>query len=431
MEKYGEKSRRWHRFYRGKIRIALKAPVRSLDDFSIYYTPGVAQPCLDIKENENLVFEYTNRGNNVAIVSDGSRVLGLGNIGPKAALPVMEGKAMISKYLGDVDAFPICLNTQDEEEIIETIERISPSFGGINLEDIAQPKCFRILSRLDKKLDIFVWHDDQQGTATIVLAALINALKLCEKELSDIRLTQIGVGAAGYSVAKLLIEAGANPKKMCVVDSKGIIGGERKSLPEHKAELVRITNKENRKGGIAEALQGSDVLIALSKPCPGTITRQMIETMSKGPIVFALANPVPEILPEEALKAGAKVVATGRSDYPNQVNNSLVFPAILRGALDVHAKTINQEMMVAAAKTIACFAEKQGLSPSHIVPAMTDYKLYPLEAAAVAKAAMDTNVHRVNVDPEWVRINTDQRVKRYHKIREFLFQEGLVSIPRY
>src|SRR2546425_1684983 len=320
---------KYHPFYQGKIEIVSKVPVDSYDDFAIWYTPGVADPCKEIQKNPEKVYDYTNKWNSIAIVTDGTRVLGLGDIGPEAGLPVMEGKSLLFKYLGGVDAFPIPLATKDPEKIIETVRIITPSFGGVNLEDIAQPKCFRILQRLRKECEIAVWHDDQQGTATINVAGLINALKVVGKKMSDVAITLIGAGASNIRTAKRLIAAGAKPEHIILVDSKGIVCRHREDIEvaandyAEKWELALKTNGGDREGGIAEAMRDADVAIAASKPGPGVIQKDWVASMADDAILFAIANPVPEIWPWEAAEAGARVIATGRSDFPNQVNNSL------------------------------------------------------------------------------------------------------------
>ncbi|MCX7957001.1 MAG: NADP-dependent malic enzyme [Endomicrobia bacterium] len=392
------KSLKLHKKYKGKISVIPKCPINGLSDFNYWYTPGVAAPCREISKDINKVFEYTNKWNSVAVVTDGSRILGLGDIGPQAGLPVMEGKCLIFKYLGGVDAYPIVLDTKDPEKIIEVIKYISASFGGINLEDIEQPKCFYILDRLKEELPIPVWHDDQQGTATVNVAALINALKIVNKKINEIKISMIGSGAANICIARLLIKAGVVPGNIIMVDSKGILNKDRKDIEDKKEiykekwEMCLNTNFENKKGGIEEALKGSDVVIAASTPGPGIIKKEWVKKMSSNPVVFAEANPVPEIMPEEAKKAKAKVVATGRSDYPNQINNSLCFPGIFRGVLDVQATKITDEMCISAAYTIAKFAEEKGLSENYIIPRMDEWELYPKIAAAVAETAIKQKV---------------------------------------
>jgi len=340
---------KYHPFYRGKIGIELKAPVRTYKDFAIWYTPGVAEPCLDIQKDESKAYEHTNKGNFVAVVSDGTRVLGLGDIGPQAALPVMEGKAMLFKYLGGIDAFPICLNTKDPDEIITAVKWLTPTFGGVNLEDIAQPKCFYILKKLQKETDIPIWHDDQQGTAAIVLAALVSALKVVDKKLKDVIITQLGIGAAGTAVTRVYIKAGVPPENIRVVD---LVNGkptvltndlDLEQLFPYRGAMLSQTNGDNVKGGIPEALKDADVVISFTKPGPGVVKKEWVKKMAKNSIVFVMANPIPEIWPWEAKEAGARIVATGRSDFPNQVNNSLGFPAIFRGVLDVGARSITDE----------------------------------------------------------------------------------------
>src|SRR3972149_409934 len=336
---------RLHPFYRGKIETVLKCTVHNFDDFALWYTPGVAAPCKAIEANPELVYEYTSKWNTVAVISDGTRVLGLGDIGPKAGLPVMEGKGLLYKYLGGVDAVPIMLDTKDPDKIIETVLMLQPSFGGVNLEDISQPKCFRILDTLRGRAEIPVWHDDQQGTATVTLAGLMNALRLVGKKLGEVSIVFVGSGASNVACARLIFNSGADPARCRVVDSKGILHKGRRDVELRKAEFVdkwkmcQTTNAEGREGGIPEAMKGADVVIALSKPGPGTLQPERIRAMADGAIVFAMANPVPEIWPWEAEEAGAAIVATGRSDFPNQVNNSLGFPGIFRGTLDVRATT--------------------------------------------------------------------------------------------
>ncbi len=355
-----------HPYYRGKIEIVPKCVIRDINDFSIWYTPGVAEPCREIQRNPEAVFEMTNKGNMIAIVTDGTRVLGLGDIGPMAGLPVMEGKALLFKYLGGVDAFPICLDTKDPDEFIKTVKYLCPTFGGINLEDIANPKCFYILEKLRAEAPIPVWHDDQQGTAAVTVAGLINALKVVKKPMNEAKITLIGVGAANVCTARMLFKAGADPKKMMIVDSKGILSKKRTDIDakshKEKWELAQATNGAGRNGDMPEAIAGQDAVIALSKSGPDVIKKEWIARMADNAIVFACANPIPEIWPWEAKEAGAQVVATGRSDFPNQVNNSIGFPAIFRGTLDVMAKTITDEMCIAAAVELARCAEDKGIS---------------------------------------------------------------------
>ena len=387
-----------HPFYRGKMEIVPKCAIRSFNDFAIWYTPGVAEPCKAIAKDERLVYDYTNKWNMVAVVSDGTRVLGLGDIGPKAGLPVMEGKSILYKYLGGVDAVPICLGTKDPDEIITAVKWLQPSFGGINLEDLAQPKCFRILDTLRATAEIPVWHDDQQGTATIVLAGVINALQLVGKKARDVTVSLVGAGASNVACSRLMFAYGVKPENTFVVDTKGILNHERKDIELRKAEFVdkwrlcQTTNAEQRKGGIAEAMKGTDLCIALSKPGPDTLKKEWVAAMNKDSIIFACANPIPEIWPWEAKEAGARVVATGRSDFPNQVNNSLGFPGIFRGTLDVRARTITDEMCIAAANELATCAREKGLSEDYIVPDMDEWEVFPREATAVGLKAQEVGV---------------------------------------
>lgn len=425
---------RLHPFYRGKVEVALKAKVRDFNDFAIWYTPGVAAPCLAIAKSPDLVYEYTHKWNTVAVVSDGSRVLGLGDIGPKAGLPVMEGKALLYKYLGGVDAWPIMLDTKDPDKIIETVLMISPGFGGINLEDISQPKCFHILDVLREKSEIPVWHDDQQGTATVTLAGLLNALRIIGKKLSEVRIAFIGVGSANVAIFRLITAAGVNPLLCRMVDSKGILHKDRHDIETRKTEYVdkwrlcQITNKEQMTGGIPKAMEGADVIIALSKPGPGTIHPEWIKKMAKDSIVFACANPVPEIWPWEAKEAGAAIVATGRSDFANQVNNSLGFPGIFRGALDVRAKTITDSMCFAAAHALADMAVEQGLSEDHILPNMDDWEVFPREAAAVAAKAVEEGIALKPLTYEEELKNAKKIIRRSRDLTKSMMDEGF--IPR-
>jgi len=422
-----------HPFYKGKVEIALKSCVRDFDDFAIWYTPGVAAPCRAIEADPELVYEHTHKGNTVAVVSDGTRVLGLGDIGPKAGLPVMEGKALLFKYLGGVDAWPIMLDTKDADKIIETTLLIQPGFGGINLEDLSQPKCFRILDTLREKAEIPVWHDDQQGTATVTLAGLINALKLVSKKIDEAQIVFVGSGASNVACSRLIFASGATPALCRVVDSKGILHKERKDLEERKNEYVdkwrlcQITNEEGREGGIPEALDGADVVIALSKPGPGTLQPEWISKMAKDAIVFACANPVPEIWPWEATEAGAVVVATGRSDFPNQVNNSLGFPGIFRGTLDVRASTITDTMCLAAATALAEMAEKKGLTAEYILPTMDEWEVYPREAAAVAVQAVKEGIARTPMTYDEELKNAEEIIRRSRGLTTHMMEEGFIK----
>ncbi|MFA5771814.1 MAG: NADP-dependent malic enzyme [Thermoplasmata archaeon] len=431
-KKPGEDAMKLHPFYKGKIEIAPKCIIRNVDDFAIWYTPGVAQPCLDINKNPEKVFEHTNIGNLIAVVSDGTRVLGLGDIGPAAALPVMEGKALLFKYLGGVDAFPLCIGTKDPDKLIEFCKMLEPSVGGINLEDISQPKCFYILERLRKEMNIPVWHDDQQGTAAVTLAGLINALKLTGRKINETAVTMIGVGAANVCISKVIIAAGVDPKKMMMVDSKGILGRHRNDLKEEfkeKRELCQITNAEGRTGGIPEALKGADVCISLSKPGPDTIKKEWIAGMNKDAIVFVCANPIPEIWPWEAKEAGAKIVATGRSDFPNQVNNSLGFPGIFRGTLDVRARTITDEMCIAAAYELAKCAEDTGIHEDYLIPTMDEWEVYPRVATAVAMKAIEQGVARIKMSRKEIYETAEKIIKHARKEAQLLMKSGMIKKP--
>ncbi len=382
-----------HNYYKGKITSMPKVPVRHLEDFSTWYTPGVAAVCQAISKDPDSVYELTNKANTIAVITDGTRVLGLGDIGPEASLPVMEGKCLIFKYLGGVDAVPIALNTKDPDTFIDTVLNLQPAFGGINLEDIAQPKCYTILSELVNKADIPVWHDDQQGTATVTLAGLINALKVVGKKKEEIRLTFIGAGAAGIACARLILAWGVSPEQVLMVDKDGLLGKHRGDYAKNTPgwEICQKTNPKDIQGGIPEAMSGSDVVIAFSTPGPGIIRPEWIKTMAKDPVVFACANPTPEIWPGEAREAGAAIIATGRSDFPNQVNNALCFPGIFRGVLDVRAKRITDEMCFAAAYALADYASNN-LDENHILPPMTEMEIYPLQAAAVGLMAQKQNL---------------------------------------
>ena len=421
---------KYHPFYRGKIEIVPKCPIRSFDDFAIWYTPGVAEACESIKNKPEAVYENTNKWNTIAIVSDGTRVLGLGDIGPEAGLPVMEGKALLYKYLGGIDAFPICLGTKEADEIISTVKWIQPSFGGINLEDIAQPKCFEILDALQNQLDIPVWHDDQQGTATVVLAGFINAVKFVGKKIDKAKISMIGAGAANVALARLLISEGAKPGNIILVDSKGTLHKNRRDL-EHtspkKWALCQITNADGIEGGINASLDAADACVALSQPGPGVLKKEDVARMSNQAIVFACANPIPEIWPWEAAEAGAAVVATGRSDFPNQLNNSLGFPGIFRGTIDVRAKTITDEMCLAAAHELAKLAEERGLSATNIIPTMDDWEVFPREATAVAEKAIEQNVARIKRTREEIYSSARAIIKRAREESRYLMRGGFIQ----
>jgi malate dehydrogenase (oxaloacetate-decarboxylating) len=432
-KKPGQDAMRLHPFYRGKIEVVPKCQVRDFQDFAIWYTPGVAQPCRAIAAEPELVYEHTCKWNTIAVVSDGTRVLGLGDIGPEAGMPVMEGKALLFKYLGGVDAVPICLDTKDPDKIIETVLLLQPSFGGINLEDISQPKCFYILDTLREKARIPVWHDDQQGTACVTLAGFINALKVTGRRVEDTRVAFIGAGAANVAVSRVLFAYGLDPQKCIVVDINGILHPGRKDIAENKeqyAELWRLcqtTNPEGRTGGIAEALRGADVCIGYSKPGPGTILPEWIKEMAEDPILFTCANPVPEIWPWEAKEAGARIVATGRSDFPNQVNNSLGFPGIFRGALDVRASTITDEMCIAAAEELAACAEERGISPDSIVPNMDEWEVFPREAAAVGMKAQEQGVAHLQASRDELFARAEQIIRRSREVTQLMMREGFIE----
>ncbi|MGD0229374.1 MAG: NADP-dependent malic enzyme [Syntrophorhabdales bacterium] len=429
-EKPAQDAMKMHPYYRGKIEVVPKCVIRDINDFAIWYTPGVAEPCREIQRNPEAVFELTNKANMVAIVTDGTRVLGLGDIGPLAGLPVMEGKALLFKYLGGVDAFPLCLDTTDAEEFIKTVKYLCPTFGGINLEDIESPKCFHILERLRAEAPIPVWHDDQQGTAAVTLAGLINALKIVKKAMADVKITLVGAGAANVCIARMLFKAGADPKKMIVVDINGILSARRDDIDArtHKEMwgLARMTNGEGRAGGVEEAMAGQDVLIALSKSGPDVIKKDWIARMADQAVVFVCANPIPEIWPWEAKEAGARIVATGRSDFPNQVNNSIGFPAIFRGTLDVMARTITDEMCIAAAYELAACAEDRGLSEECLLPTMDEWEVFPREAVAVAKKAMEQGVARVRLGEKELFRMAEEKIRRAREEVGLLMERGII-----
>ena len=388
---YFEESLKLHEKHLGKIEITSKVKVETKEDLSLTYTPGVAEPCRKIYENEENVYKYTAKGNMVAVVTDGTAILGLGDIGPKAGLPVMEGKAILFKEFGNVDAFPICLDTKDVDEIVRTIQLISPGFGGINLEDISAPRCFEIEEKLKKILDIPVFHDDQHGTAIVVLAGLINATKVVGKKIEELKVVVNGAGSAGTAISKLLLSSGV--KNLIVCDKVGILYRGMEKIDDAKTALTEITNPENIKGNLSDALVGADAFIGVS--APGIVSSEMVKSMNKDAIVFGMANPTPEIMPDEAKKAGAKVVGSGRSDYPNQVNNVLVFPGLFRGALDVRAKEINEEMKLAAAYAIANYIKDEDLNENNVIPSALDRGVAKKVAEAIAKAAKETGVARI------------------------------------
>lgn len=392
-----------HRKHQGKLTIQSKIPVKDEKDLSLAYSPGVAEPCKEIYERRENVYEYTMKGNMVAVVTDGTAVLGLGNIGPEAALPVMEGKSVLFKSFAGVDSFPISLNTTDVEEIIQTVKYLEPTFGGINLEDIAAPNCFIIEERLKREMNIPIFHDDQHGTAIVTVAGLINALKLVNKSFATIRVVVNGAGAAGIAIIKLLQACGV--KDIILSDSKGAIyKGRREGMNEIKEKIAETTNLERQKGSLESIIKGADVFIGVS--AANILSEQMIQSMNADPIIFAMANPDPEVLPEVAKRAGAKVVGTGRSDYPNQVNNVLAFPGIFRGALDVRATRINDPMKIAAAKAIAQLITEDELNEDYVIPGPFDPRVAPAVAASVAKTAMETGVARINRSPEEISKRT-------------------------
>ncbi|WP_442595438.1 NAD(P)-dependent malic enzyme [Neobacillus sp. D3-1R] len=400
-----EEALHMHRVNKGKLESKSKVQVKDAKDLSLAYSPGVAEPCKEIYDKPETVYDYTMKGNMVAVVSDGTAVLGLGNIGPEAALPVMEGKAVLFKSFAGVDAFPICLNTTDIDKIVETVKLLEPTFGGVNLEDIAAPNCFVIEERLKKETNIPIFHDDQHGTAIVTVAGLVNALKLIGKKMNEIKVVANGAGAAGIAIIKLLYSYGVRDIIMC--DTKGAIyEGRPNGMNAIKDEVAKFTNRDNLQGSLEDVIKGADVFIGVS--VAGALTKEMVESMNKNSIIFAMANPVPEIMPEIAKEAGAKVIGTGRSDFPNQVNNVLAFPGIFRGALDVRATHINEAMKVAAVNAIAGLINEDELNEDYVIPGPFDPRVAPAVAAAVAKAAMDTGVARIKVDPEEIKEKTSR-----------------------
>lgn len=403
-----ERALKLHAEHQGKIEVVSKVPLNNAGDLSLAYTPGVAEPCKEIHRDKELVYDYTAKGNMVAVVTDGTAVLGLGDIGPEAAYPVMEGKALLFKGFAGVDAFPICLNTKDVDKIVEVVKLLEPTFGGINLEDIAAPNCFAIEKRLKEELDIPVFHDDQHGTAVVAVAALINAVKIVDKRLSDIRIVINGAGAAGIAITKLLLSLGVKDVILC--DRRGAIyAGRQEGMNPAKEEIAQLTNKKQRKGTLADVMKGTDVFMGVSGP--NMVAKEMVASMDE-PIIMAMANPVPEIMPEDAAQAGAKVICTGRSDFPNQVNNVLAFPGIFRGALDVRARDINDEMKLAAAYAIAGLIPEEELRPEYVIPSPFDERVAPAVAKAVAKAAQDSGVARLDIDPEMIAEKTRHLIKK-------------------
>jgi len=437
-EEWYKLSMNLHRFYGGKIEVIPKVPVRGLRDLSIWYTPGVAEPSRAISRDPDLSFELTSRWNTIAIVSDGTRVLGLGRVGPEAAYPVMEGKALLFKYLGGVDAVPLVHRLTNSDDFVRLLEAIEPSFGGINLEDIEKPKCFYVLDEARKRLSIPVWHDDQQGTAVAMLAGLMNALKVVGKRLRDVRIVLFGIGAANTAFYRLLKTVGVRPENVVAIDKSGVLHPEMKDIDKLMiADPYQYQIAIETKGGgvppdspIERAFEGADVLVAASAPGPGVIKPEWVSRMNKDAIVFALANPVPEIWPWEAKRAGAKVVATGRSDFPNQVNNSLVFPAVFRGVLDVRAKTITDTMAVAAAVELAKYAEENGgISEERILPTMEEWEVYPRVAAAIAVRAVEEGVARRTTTYKEELERAREIIGNARKKVEVLFERGLIPPP--
>lgn len=433
-QKPAEEALRLHPFYRGKVQIAPKCPIRDLGDFAIWYTPGVAAPCKAIQAQPSLVWEHTNRANLVAVVSDGTRVLGLGDIGPEAGLPVMEGKALLFKHLGGVDAVPLCLGTKDPDELVRAVEWLAPSFGAVNLEDIAQPKCFRVLAALRERLPIPVWHDDQQGTATVLLAGLTNALEIVGKRIDRVRIALIGTGAANVAVYRLLRARGVDPAGIVACDTRGTLHrgradleAARETFPD-KWRLCAETNPDRVAGGIAEALRGTDACIAFSRSGPGVIEPAWIRAMASDAIVFACANPVPEIWPWDALDAGARVVATGRGDFANQLNNSLAFPGIFRGALDARAKSISEGMALAAADALAEVARTGGLSEQRVLPHMSEIEAHVRVAVATAAAAEREGLAQIALAPG-LEAAVRRRIEDARATAALLLREGIIASP--
>lgn len=413
----------YSKHYEGKVQMMPKVPVTSLDDFSIWYTPGVAAVSLAVSKDPDLSFEYTNRWNTLCILTDGSRVLGLGDIGPEGSLPVMEGKALIYKYLGGVDAIPVPVGVHEPEKMIEFATQIEPAFGAIHLEDIASPKCFQILDSLRERLHIPVWHDDQQGTAGVILAGLLNSLELTDRKLRDSKIVLMGAGAANIAAARLMISDGLKPGNLIMTDSKGILHPEREDMDhmmlqnKWKYELALKTNEEKRTGGIDEAVDGADALIAASTPGPHTLSVPTLKKLNKNSILFALSNPVPEIWPSEAKKAGVRIVATGRSDFPNQVNNSLMFPSIIRGVLDVRSRSIPDDVIISAAEELAGFSKKTGsLSEDRILPTMMDWQIYPLVAAAVGEKCVKLGIARKSLTRKQIHNRAEEIISKSKKM---------------
>lgn len=422
-----------HPFYEGKIEVIPKCVVRSMDDFSIWYTPGVAAPCREIADDMEKVFDHTNKENCIAVITDGTRVLGLGDIGPEASMPVMEGKALLFKYLGGVDAVPICLDTKDPDELIDICLNLQPAFGGFNLEDISQPKCFHILDTLREKARIPVWHDDQQGTAAVTYAGLINALRIVGKDPDKARIAMVGAGASNIAISRVMFAGEFVPENVIMCDSKGILHEGRDDIDREKFKekwnMCKISNADNVEGDIPEAMKGADVLIALSAPGPGVIKKEWVSDMADDAVVFVCANPVPEIWPWEAKEAGARIVATGRSDFPNQVNNSLGFPGIFRGTLDVRAKTITDEMCIAAAEELAQCAYDKGINEEYIVPDMTEWEVFPREATAVALKAIEQGVARLEMSRDEIYSKAERIIKSARAKTDLMMEKGYIAEP--
>jgi malate dehydrogenase (oxaloacetate-decarboxylating) len=441
-QKPAQEAMRLHPVYRGKVQIAAKCPIHNVvDDFAVWYTPGVAAPCRAIQEDPDLAYEYSSKSNTVAIVTDSTRVQGLqvgfaeNEIRAVAGLPLMEGKALLFKYLGGVDAVPICLGAQDPDEIIQATKWLQPSFGGVNLEDISQPKCFRVLDQLraDPGFEIPVWHDDQQGTATVILAGLINALKIVGKRWEDLRIALIGAGAVNVPLMPLLLAKGVQFGNVVVCDSQGILHPERADIEKRQDEfagkwqICLQSNAEGRRGGIAEAMRGADICIAASRPGPNAVLPEWVATMAEDAIVFALATPIPEIWPWEAKQGGARVVGTSRGDFANQINNSLVFPGVFRGVLDVRARTITDEMAIAAAEEVACWQQERGLDEEHIVPTIENWEVFCREAAAVGVKAQEQGLARVNLSFEELLSMAEQTIRQAQDMTRFLMDKGFIQ----
>ena len=431
--KPAEDAMRLHPYYRGKVQMMPKCRVEGLADFSVWYTPGVAAPCRAISEARELVYEHTNRANTIAIVSDGSRVLGLGDIGPEAGLPVMEGKALLFKYLGGVDAVPLCLRASDADDIVHAVKMVEPSFGGINLEDISAPKCFRVLQDLCAELDIPVWHDDQQGTATVLVAGLGNALKISGKSLQSARIALVGVGAANVAVYRLLMSVGVDPGGIVACDSRGVLHPQRGDLEEAQTEnpqkwrVCVESNAEGVRGGVSDAMRGADAVVAFSAPQPGIIQPAWVRSMAQRPVVFACANPQPEIWPWQAKEAGAAIVATGRSDFPNQLNNSLCFPGVFRGVLDVRARSITDSMALEAARALAGFAEGRGMREDDILPHMDEWDVHLQVAVATALEAQRSGIAGLRRSEHELLEAASQAMGNARAATAVLMREGLIA----